>query len=222
LRPMTSNGQLQRAENGAHVLRWPGRVVVVEDLRRALNGHGELVLTENAVVTPLAAEHLRALGIQVTRRAPEAMPAPTATWGYGQDRPHSLVSSAIQSLRRDGVALKELTAEGGTLTCQWAKAMAECVARGDCRGAVVFCQDPALVCCVANKVAGLRAASVASVAQSAKAALTLGANLVAVDMLGRTFFEIRQMLRTLCVPAAVLCPAELAHALKELESNAHR
>ena len=37
---------------------------------------------------------------------------------------------------------------------------------------------------------------VATVAQAARATLTLGANLLVVEMPGRTFFEVRQMLRT--------------------------
>jgi ribose 5-phosphate isomerase RpiB len=85
----------------------------------------------------------------------------------------------------------------------------------------VFCADPSLVCCVINKVAGLRAAAVATVAQAARATLTLGANVLAVEMPGRTFFEVRQILRTLLV-GEVMCPPGVACTLGELDGHAHR
>ena len=53
------------------------------------------------------------------------------------------------------------------------------------------------------------------------ATLTLAANLLAVEMPGRTFFEVRQILRICCAAAAV-CPAPLAGTLQELDGHAHR
>jgi hypothetical protein len=219
---MGSNGQLRDASADSHVLRWPGRVVAVEDLRRSLNGHRELVLPPRAVLTPLAEEHLRTNGIQVTRQPVQEPPAPRARWGYAQDRPHPLVRSAVQALEREGLSLHEMPAAGGSSDCGWARAVAECVARGECVGGVLFCQDPGLACCVANKVAGLRAVAVCTVGQAARASLTLGANLAAVEMPGRTFFEIRQILRTLCAGAELACPPGVACTLRELDGHAHR
>lgn len=219
---MSSNGQIGNSTSQDIVLRWSGRVLAFEDLRRSLNGHRELILGPQTIVTPLAAEHLRIQGIQISRRVAEKAPAPAASWGYAQDRQHPLVASAVQAMQRDGLNLKALQSGGESSACQWARLIAECVARGECRGGVVFCQDPALVCCVANKVAGLRAAPVASVTQAARATLTLGANLVAVEMPGRTFFEVRQILRTLCQPADLACPPNLACTLRELDGHAHR
>jgi hypothetical protein len=141
--------------------------------------------------------------------------------GYGTDRPHVLVECAVQALRREGLALRELPKAGESLPCRWARALAECVARGECAGGVVFCEDPGLVCCVANKVPGLRAVAVTTVSQAARATLTLAANLLAVEMPGRTFFEVRQILRTLC-GAPQTCPDGVACTLRELESHAHR
>ena len=89
-------------------------------------------------------------------------------------------------------------------------------------GGVVFCDDPGLVCCVANKVPGLRAVAVTTVAQAARATLTLGANLLAVEMPGRTFFEMRQILRCLCGAESTACPAGVACTLRELDGHAHR
>jgi Ribose/Galactose Isomerase len=209
---MSGNGQ---------PLHWPKRVLTADDLARHLNGQSQLILSPRTVITPLAVEHLKANGVSVTRQAEEAKPSGQLTWGYSQERPFPVVQTAVEALRQDGVALKELPALEG-LVCRWAKALAECVQRGECQGGVIFCGDPGLVCCVANKVAGLRAVPVATVAQAARATLTLGANLLAVEVPGRTFFEVRQILRTVCACPGPACPAGVAETLKELDGHAHR
>jgi hypothetical protein len=86
---------------------------------------------------------------------------------------------------------------------------------------VAFSADASLVCCIANKVCNVRAASVVSVAQAKRVLATLSPNLVAIELPGPTFFEIKQIVRTLCAKQPV--PAELAATLGELEgSHAHR
>ena len=64
--------------------------------------------------------------------------------------------------------------------------------------------------------------AVATVGQAARATLTLAANLLAVEMPGRTFFEVRQILRTLYAPAPPACPDGVACTLRELDGHAHR
>lgn len=216
---MDANGQLT---NGvADVLRWPRRVLAADDLRRALQGHREVLVSREAVVTPLAIEELRSKGVGIIRES--ATPATTErTWGQTQERPFPLVQSAIQAVQREGVQVTELPKNGGASVDHWARAVAECVARGECCGGVIFCVDPGLVCCVANKLAGLRAVPVVTVGQAARATLTLGANLLAVEMPGRTFFEIRQVLRLLCGCDGPNCPPGVEATLRELENHAHR
>jgi hypothetical protein len=210
---MSDNGQ---------VLHWSGRVLSAEDLRRSLNGHRELVLPPRAIITPLAAEQLRAQGIQVTRQPQPEKPDTTARWGYIQERPHPLVGSAVQALAREGVTLKELRSLAEPSPSRWAWEVAKCVAEGECQGGVVFCTEAGLLCCVANKVSGLRSVAVATAAQAARAALTLGANLVAVEMPGRTFFEVRQILRAVWAAGNPACPPGVACTLRELDGHAHR
>jgi hypothetical protein len=219
---MASNGQLT---NGSHgVLHWPGRLLSADDVSRRINGERELVLEPRAIVTPLAAEQLRQRGIRVLRgESKTSAPKVEATrWGYAQERPDGMVRSAVQALRREGVELHELTGACESASCHWARRLAECLASGACRGGVVFCHDPGLICCVANKIAGVRAASVTTIAQTARVSLTLGANLVAVEMPGRTFFELRQIFRILCLPTALSCPDGVACTLRELDGHAHR
>jgi hypothetical protein len=217
---MDGHGQHPTSKNG-QVLHWPGRVLTADDLRLSLNGHREVILTPRAIITPLAQEHLRTNGIAV-QRADEDRPVDKAHWAYVQERPHPTVQSAALALQREGLSLREMPVKGDPGCCHWARAVAECVARGDCQGGVVFCDDPGLVCCVSNKVGGLRAAAVANVAQAARATLSLGANLLAVEMPGRTFFEVRQILRALCRSGVPTCPPGVACTLREMEGDAHR
>ena len=126
---------------------------------------------------------------------------------------------ALRTLARESAPLRELPAPCTGPECDWAKALAGCVANGDCCGGVVFCENPGLVCCVANKVPGLRAAAVVTIAQARAAMRTLGVNLLAVEMPGRTFFEVRQFLSILCRPT---CPDGVACALQGLDGHAHR
>jgi ribose 5-phosphate isomerase RpiB len=132
-----------------------------------------------------------------------------------------MVTAAIAAIRREGICLVELACDRGAKRCCWSHAIAKCVASGECRGGVVFCEDPGLVCCVANKVPGLRAVGVTTVNQAARATLALGSNLLAVEMPGRTYFELRQILRTLCA-AGCACPEPTADTLRELDGHAHR
>jgi hypothetical protein len=218
---MSANGRALGSSTSGPVLHWPKRVLAVADLRDSLNGQRELVLAPHTVVTPLAGEELRHRGIRVTRSTPELAGAGGPVWGYGQDRPHGLVRSAVQALARDGLRVRELPPAEGVLPCRWARAVAQCVAAGECAGGVVFCEDPGLVCCVANKVAGLRAVAVTTVGQAARATWTLAANLLAVEMPGRTFYEVRQILRLLSDGRSG-CPDGVACTLRELDGHAHR
>jgi hypothetical protein len=213
---MITNGQ--RTETSADVLRWPGRVVSAVDLVRHLNGQRRLLLMGRAILTPNAIDELRQRGVTVERESDAAAIAPT--WGYGQDWPHASVHSAIQALQREGLCLRPLPESNGESSASWARRVAECVSQGECGGGVIFCEDPALVCCVANKVAGLRAATVTTLGQLGRALEALAPNLIAVEMPGRTFFEVRQILRT--VLASRACPDGVACMLKELDGHAHR
>jgi len=218
---MKADGIATDAKTNGRILHWQGRVLSAEDLRRNLNGSRELSLSQDAVVTPLAAEELRSNGVRIIRRRPQEQ-AEAPNYLFAEERPYPLVRGALSALARDGLRLRELPAAGDGLPCRWARAVAECVARGECRGGVVFCDDPGLICCVANKLPGLRAAAAVTIHQAARATLSLGVNLLAVEMPGRTFFEVRQMIRLLCRPESPACPDGAACTLRELDGHAHR
>jgi len=202
------------------ILHWSARVLTADDLRRRLNGHRAVALPPGTVVTPTAQEQLRASGVRVDRMEPAAG-STAVNWGYAQERPYPLVLPAVMALARDGLGLSEIGCGAIDPGSSWSRAIAVYVAKGDCGGAVVFCEDPGVVCCVANKVPGLRAVGVLTVARAALALASLGANLLAVEMPGRTYFEIRQILRAVCARTNA-CPEGVAQTLRELDGHAHR
>jgi hypothetical protein len=219
---MSGNGQV--VADDAQVLCWPRPVLSADDLRRHLAGQRELLVLPRAIITPLAADELRARGIRVRRQEPkpeQAETGGTSRWGYALERPDAAVDAAVQALTRDGTTIDPLAPPAASLW-EWAGAVTAAVAQGRWLGGVVFCGDPGLVCCIANKVSGMRAVAVATPQAAARACKVLGANLLAVEVPGRTFFELRQILRTVCGNGPACCPEGLAKALKELDGHAHR
>jgi ribose 5-phosphate isomerase RpiB len=225
---MKAGSQNRNAQANGDALRWSGRVVTAEGLRESLNGERELVITPGTVITPLAADHLKANGIQVVRREESAKPQAkdqeksTESWGYVIERPFPLADSVIHSLQREGMDLQELSiprhSETETHACGLARSTAQVVSRGGCLGAIVFCVDPLLVCCVANKVKGIRAAAVVSPAQANRAVNGLGVNFLVLEIGKQTFFELRQIIRCVCGGSCV-CSAAVTGILKELETG---
>ena len=140
-------------------------------------------------------------------------------WAYGQERAFAMVGAAVQTLARSGEAWNPLHAAGSPIA--WAATVAELVSHGEYDGIVLFCEDPAMAALIANKTLGVRAAAVSTVDQAARATLTIAANLLAVEMPGRTFFEIRHILH-LVRESRLTCPAELASLLREREPHANR
>jgi hypothetical protein len=144
-----------------------------------------------------------------------------AAWGYTiEGTPSAMLQAALRSIRRNGDHAAGLPPCEGE-ACDWVKRVASCLFAGTCEAVVLFCGDPGLACCVANKVPGVRAVAVWTLTQARRAINTLGANLLAVEMAGRTYFECRELLR-LCQEKSPSCPDGVACVLEELDGHAHR
>lgn len=145
----------------------------------------------------------------------------TSGWGVTvEGKPSAMLQAALQSVRRNGAIPQPLPACNGE-ACSWVRQVADCLKNGTCKTALVFCDDAGLACCVANKVPGVRAVAVWTVAQANRALDVVGANLLAVEAAGRTYYECRELLR-LCHSRPGCCPAGIACLLEELDGHAHR
>lgn len=140
-------------------------------------------------------------------------------WAVGLERPHAYVESALRTLAREGLLISQVGLVGPPHA--WAVAIADRISTNDCKAAVVFCSSPGLAACVANKVRGVRAVPVSTINQAGLAIMEVGANLLAVESQGRTFFEVRQMMRLLFA-SRIQCPPAVLQAIEEAESRANR
>ncbi len=195
------------------VQQWLGSVLALTDLHRFGPNLRELVVAEKVVLTPCAREEMRRLGISLVRREP----AKQQSLGYDQDGLYPLLISAVLSLAREGYGLQGLELSQGTGSLELGKKAGEKVVKGEVRSAVLFCQQPEAAACAANKLSGIRAAAVSSMHQAKRAMESLGANLIAVEMPGRTYFEIKQMLQLMIQVKA--CPEINQVILESLDAH---
>ncbi|MCI0379617.1 MAG: RpiB/LacA/LacB family sugar-phosphate isomerase [Gemmataceae bacterium] len=212
-------------ENGeATVWHWTQRVFSSEDLRREYRGQKSLVLPPRGLVTPQAADELKSRGISVSwqvsasggRKPPDD--CTRNAWHYATENPDSLVDAAIQSLARDGLHfVKWKTAAEPIAAC--AKVLTGLLVGKESAGGVVFCSNPWLMCCVANKVTGVRAATVQNAKEAAQARASTGANFFAVPMPGRTVFEVKSLLKAV-VTTTPKCADETTKVFEELDQHA--
>ncbi len=143
-------------------------------------------------------------------------------WGYTiEGRPSVMFQAALRSISRNGSSPSPLPPCEGE-ACSWVKQVASCLFDGTCQAVVLFCDDPGLACCVANKVPGVRAVPVWTITQARRAIDSLGANLLAVEMAGRTYYECRELLRLCQGGVTAACPDGVACVLEELDGHAHR
>ena len=141
-------------------------------------------------------------------------------WGFAlQGKAPPMLQAALRSVLRNTAPPAPLPVCNGD-ACRWVRAVADCLVRGDCQRAVLFCDDATVACCVANKVPGVRAAAVHSLRQAMRATTRLGANLLIVETADRTYFEFEQLLQLCCAGDA--CPNGIACVLQELDGHAHR
>lgn len=172
-------------------LHWSERVLSALDLERLRRDVRSIILPPRTVVTPSAREWLRDHGVTVTMAEPA--PAKASAWRIAQERPFAVVQSAVEALRREGLIFDAAPDGDAMPPTKWIRQVADATARGG--ATVMFTSDAALACCIANRLAAIRGAAVASVAQAQRVLKTLAANWIAIEMPGRSHFEVRQILK---------------------------
>jgi hypothetical protein len=204
------------------VLTWTARVLTEADLRRAWQGETIVEVGRRTVVTPLAREHLRTNSVALTWRSDAEIKTPAIGWALAVETQDTRALSVIRVLSGEGRAHTLLEGPEKNTRSHWYGILAERVGSGATRGVMVYCSDAAVCVCIAAKVPGVRPAAAISAAQAARVLLTLGCNFLAIETVGRTFFEMRQITRTVCDSGKPEAPPEVATVLKELDGRAHR
>lgn len=212
-------------EKTGPTLFWSGRLLTWEDLRPHLAGLRELTVATRTIISPLVLDELRERKIPVKRgeavsgaKASPSAQKPKAA-GIALEQPDGLVASVIQALQKDGVPFQTWAPQGSN-PAGWAWSLGLLVKENGQTG-IAFVRDPALVACVAGKVSGVRPAQVINALQVTRAMKGYGANLLTVEIPGRTFFELKQILRAAATTVSA-SPADLERIFKELDGHAHR
>lgn len=202
------------------VLCWSGRVLAEDDLRRHWTSQSEIVLGTKTIVTPLALDFLKGKRVAIRRDDKSSDNGMSlGNWGIAVERPSPTVTAAIKALLREGRTLTDLETRGDVIG--WIRSLATQVLRGPMPGAVIVSDQASLAACIANKIPGMRAASVSQAAEIGSLKAILSPNLFALTAAGRTFFELRQLLR-LATASPPSCPEKMAMILQELDGHAHR
>jgi hypothetical protein len=192
-----------------------------DDLRRHWTSQREIVLGTKTIVTPLALDFLKGKRVAIRRddKACDNGVSPSH-WGIAVESPSSIVSAAMKALFQDGrtlIALENARGDG----IGWIRSIASQVVRGQPPGALIVSEQPSLAACIANKIPGIRAASVSQAAEIGSLNAVLSPNLFALTATGRTFFELRQLLK-LATSSPPACPEAMTTTLRELDGHAHR
>jgi ribose 5-phosphate isomerase RpiB len=206
---------------GAATLDWPGKVLTADDLRRQLRGQRQVRVAPRTLVTPLALDELRDRGVTLIRDDSEPRQSrKAASWIAALEREEPSVRAALAATARDGISVAASMVDSANRPA-WYRSLGLAIREKQSTGCLVFCASAAEVVCAANRVAGLRAAAVATATQAKKALARIGANMLAVEMPGPTFFEVRQIVKTAAATTPA-CPDDVAKVLQELDGHAHR
>jgi ribose 5-phosphate isomerase RpiB len=149
-----------------------------------------LIVSDKVVLTPCARDEIKRLGVSLVRRVAKK----ETSIGYGSDGLYPQVATVVLALGNEGFTLKALQMQQGIGSMLLGKNAGEMVASGVMKSAVLFCREPEAAACAANKLVGIRAAAVNNMMQAKRVCASLGANMMVVEMPGRTYFEIRQVI----------------------------
>jgi hypothetical protein len=186
-------------------------VVTLASLDGRLDGVNRVVASSTAVVTPAVRDELRERGITLERGESGGQLA-TATQRklvFASAKGRCDTDAIARALRATGVELETIECSGmantvGELACRIAGEGVMCV---------VATSRPAAAACVANRHTGVRAAAVASVDDVDRAISEVGANLLAIDVVGTSTHVLRMAVRRFAELSPCNCPAEFAACL---------
>ncbi len=147
----------------------------------------------HAVLTPTARDFLRIKQIEWSREAGNAVTASSAQWQAIVSKSFPPVLSAIEALKTAGEGW-ELRLSGTSMEA--ARQAVSAIARAEATGIAVFAEDPDVVACLANRNSRVRAAVVHNTEALASLRRILGPNVLAISPANKSFFELRNLLKT--------------------------
>ena len=211
--PLTSSDSMpsadQRETSAADIgIGITENVITAELLETRLNGSSQMVIGPRAILTPAARDYLKEHGIRWSRgQVPnEQSAASVCRWAAVVVQSTAAVISAVQQVDQEsGNCCKQ------ELVGSDADAASEAVSllcRGDADGVVVFANSAAAIACRANRNLRIRAAVTNDVFTTKAVLRDMGANLFCVQPEGRSFIELRNLLRAVVSAGTPQPPAD--------------
>ena len=176
------------------VIELLGPIITADLLDQSLKAGQSLRIGRNSILTPSARDWLNSKRMSWTRqdKSGNTSGGPRAKWQIILQTVTPTVRSLHEGLRRlsDGWKI-ELVGQ----PLEAAKLATNLVATAECDGVVVFTEQAELIACQANRNERVRAAVMQNSKQWEHVMQTLSANVVCISPIGRTFIELRNLLR---------------------------
>lgn len=186
-----ADAEEQHSDRPNRPARFDEPVVTADVLEQRLNGARDVVFGPKTVLTPSAHELLARQNVNWSRDVSgrPAMPS-TQTW----------LAIVVQSTPAVQTALEDTAPawrrELVGKPAEAARLAVSAICRGNASGAVAFSAEPHALVCLANRNSRLRGAAVDDASTVRIVMQQMGANLLAVDPAGKSYIELRNILRT--------------------------
>lgn len=179
-------------------------VITAETLQHKVQPGQRLQIAAHAVLTPSARDWLKAHGViwqRASRTAGDGRPSGIRWFLVGTMTPAT--RSLVQVLPRE---FPDWTGQPCTPLQQLVEAAVQGLSTGAAEWVVAVSDQAAAVACRANRQSAVRAAVVSHAAEIPKLVEAMGVNLVVIDPQGKSFVELRNVLRACAASAPPRCP----------------
>lgn len=189
--PQTPASQPKEHAPPTHDVVLNDRVITADLLERSVNGHRRIQIAAKAVLTPSAREFLRKSDVEWSRLDGQAAgSAGTGQWKAIVLEAAPVVTGAVEDMTRSGWQ-RELVGSVREAVEQAVGA----ICRGEAAGVVAFSEQADAIICRANRNPTVRGAVVMDVKHLDAVRQSVGANLIGIRPQGRSYFELRNLLR---------------------------
>jgi hypothetical protein len=187
-----------------------GRLVTLADLDGRLQGIKQLVVARGAILTPAVRDRLRDARIAVSYRVGQTKTA-TQRAGLllGVAETKGDPAGLIAALGREGTVIEQLARSGLASVIEES---GDEVRKGGKLGLLITSAVD-LALCLANRRAGVRAVRGAEPDSVRKAVESFGANLLVLDLAGKSLFQSLRIVREFASPGPRSCPPAWAKVL---------
>ncbi len=168
--------------------------VITEDVLADITTNGKPIqIGPQAVLTPTARDFLKSHNVNWIRAAAGGATSTTRCWKAFIVQETEAAKQAIAELQRStSVTWQQELAD---CTDQAAQAAIDAICRAECEGVVILAKAAQRVACLANRNERVRASVVTDVRSVGTIRKCLGANVYVVCPRGRSFVELRNILR---------------------------